>query len=222
MEENGSHITRQMDQYLSTVVSSEFVTNVKTVTENTCTYIQRNSSNRNTTIKKISPLKLHNLVTGRSTLAMFSLPSTVTTFFEGLLFNCLSSIFHCIGGYSWMQHFAFVLNKCACFSPQNQFIFYTWDILHVFGILASLYDCQLCSLIQNINENTDRIQKKKNIKTSIWQWIVVTFSTCSCSYSYQFQLTCVSLTRSWICTMIMVESCLKAYSLSSPHSVLLW
>lgn len=55
--------------------------------------------------------------------------------------------------------------------------------------------------------------KKKNIKTSIWQWIVVTFSTCSCSYSYQFQLTCVSLTRSWICTMIMVESCLKAYSL---------
>ena len=64
--------------------------------------------------------------------------------------------------------------------------------------------------------------KKKNIKTSIWQWIVVTFSTCSCSYSYQFQLTCVSLTRSWICTMIMVESCLKAYSLSSPHSVLLW
>lgn len=123
MEENGSHITRQMDQYLSTVVSSEFVTNVKTVTENTCTYIQRNSSNRNTTIKKISPLKLHNLVTGRSTLAMFSLPSTVTTFFEGLLFNSLSSIFHCIGGYSWMQHFAFVLNKCSCFSPQNQFIF---------------------------------------------------------------------------------------------------
>lgn len=56
-------------------------------------------------------------------------------------------------------------------------------------------------------------EKKKNIKTSIWQWIVVTFSTCSCSYSYQFQLTCVSLTRSWICTMIMVESCLKAYSL---------
>lgn len=55
--------------------------------------------------------------------------------------------------------------------------------------------------------------EKKNIKTSIWQWIVVTFSTCSCSYSYQFQLTCVSLTRSWICTMIMVESCLKAYSL---------
>lgn len=56
-------------------------------------------------------------------------------------------------------------------------------------------------------------EKKKNIKTSIWQWIVVTFSTCSCSYSYQFQLTCVSLTRSWICTMIIVESCLKAYSL---------
>lgn len=111
-----------------------------------------------------------------------------------------------------MQHFAFVLNKCACFSPQNQFIFYPWGILNVFSILASLYDCKLCSLIHNINENTDETQKKKNQNFHL---------TVNCGNFFNLFLqlllttsinTC-SLTCSWIYTMIMVKSCLKAYSL---------
>lgn len=83
---------------------------------------------------------------------------------------------------------------------------------------------KLCSIVHNINENTNQIQKL-SIKTALWWWTLVTFPISFYSYSPAIS-TCASLTHFWEENMI-TKTYFKSPSFicalsSYPHSVLVF